>query len=54
MELSSSKIKIFIIFPEMELSSIIFFLYFKTKFSELEKKKKNTLEKCLLFQEMRL
>ena len=36
-ELSSSEIKKFLIFPEMELSSLIFFLYFKRELSELEK-----------------
>ena len=40
MELSSSKIKKCLIFPEMELSSLIFFLYFRQKLSELEKLKK--------------
>ena len=45
MELSSSKIKENLIFLEMELSSLIFFLYFRMELSELEnfkkKKKKN-------------
>ena len=46
MELSSSKIKENLIFLEMELSSLIFFLYFGMELSELEnfkkKKKKNS------------
>ena len=45
MELSSSKIKENLIFLEMELSSLIFFLYFRMELSELEnfkKKKKNS------------
>ena len=37
MELSSSKIKKYPIFREIELSNLIFFLYFK-ELSELEKK----------------
>ena len=37
-ELSSSKIKKYPIFPEIELSNLIFFLYFRKELSELEKK----------------
>ena len=37
MELSGSMIKKFLIFPEMELSSLIFFLYFKVELSKPEK-----------------
>ena len=43
MELSSSKIKENLIFLEMELSSLIFFSYFRMELSELENfKKKNS------------
>ena len=46
MELSVCKIKIFLIFPEIELSSHIFLLYFNKKiFKLIKKKKKNTLRK---------
>ena len=37
MELSSSNIKKFFAFPEMELSSFIFFLYLRKELSEVEK-----------------
>ena len=47
MELSVCKIKIFLIFPEIELSSHIFFLYFKKKLFKLIKKKKIHSEKAL-------
>ena len=48
MELSVCKIKIFLIFPEIELSSHIFFLYFKKKlFKLIKKKKKIHSEKAL-------
>ena len=40
MELSNSKIKKNSYIPEMELSSLIFFLYFGKELSELEKQKK--------------
>ena len=53
MELSVCKIKIFLIFPEIELSSHIFFLYFKKKLLKLIKKKKihsETALKTLTFQ----
>ena len=36
----------------MELPNLIFFLYFRKKLSELEKEKKPTLEKFLIFWEM--
>ena len=49
MELSSSNIKKFIIFPEIELSSLIFFLYFREKFSKFKKLKKQTLKKNFLY-----
>ena len=47
MELSSSKIKENLIFLEIELSSLIFFLYFGMELSELEtlKKKKEKILK---------
>ena len=45
MELSSSKIKKFLIFPEMELSSLVLFSYFRKEISELEKLKKTCCEK---------
>ena len=37
MELSNPKNKQFLIFPEMELSSLIFFFYFRKELSDLEK-----------------
>ena len=39
MELSISKIKKFLIFPEMELSSFIFFFYFRKELPSLKNKK---------------
>ena len=58
MELSSSNIKKILILPEMDLSSLIFVLYFRRELSEIEKKKKkkkkNTLKKFLIFWEMEL
>ena len=54
MELSNPKIKKFLIFPEMELSSLIFFFYFRKELSDLEKWKKPTLKKFLIFWEMEL
>ena len=45
MELSSSKIKKFLISPEMKISSFIFFLYFGRELSEPAKLKKNHSEK---------
>ena len=35
----------------MELSSLIFFLYFRKELSELEKEKKSTLKKVLSFSQ---
>ena len=40
MELSTSKIKKFLIFSGMEHSSFIFYLYFRRELSELAKEKK--------------
>ena len=37
MELPMSKIKKFHVFPEMELSTLTFFLYFRMEISEAEK-----------------
>ena len=54
MEVYSSKIKKFLIFPEIELSSLIIFLYFRKELSELEKQKKVALEKSLIFREMKI
>ena len=53
MELSSSKIKKFPIIPEMELSSLIFSLYFRKEISELQKLK-NRSEKLLTFSQKKL
>ena len=54
MELSSSKIKKFLIFPEMQLSSFIFFSYFRKELSKFEKSKKTTLKKFLIFREIKI
>ena len=43
MELSTSKIKKFLIFSGMEISSFIFYLYFRRELSELAKEKEKTL-----------
>ena len=51
MELSSCKIKKFIIFPETEIFSLMFFLYFRRKLPKF-KKKSPTPKKFLIFQEM--
>ena len=53
MNLSSSKIKKCLIFPEMELSSLIFLLISASNFLS-PKNKKNTLKKLLIFREMEL
>ena len=38
----------------MELSCLIFFLYFRKELSEIEKRKKPALKKFLIFQEMEI
>ena len=58
MKLSSFKTKNRLIFPEMELSSLTFFLYFRRELSELKnqkKKKKNpALKKFFTFRKWNL
>ena len=49
MELSSSKIKKFLTFPEMENSNLILILYFRGELSKLQKKKISQ-KKFLIFQ----
>ena len=49
MEVSSSKIKKCLIFPEMELSRLIFFLCFRKELSELKKLEKTLLLKNFLY-----
>ena len=49
MELSSFKIKKNLIFLEIELSSLKFFLYLRKEPSELEKLKKDPSSKNLLY-----
>ena len=53
MKRSSSNIKQNLIFPEMELSSLIFSLYFRKELFVLEKKK-TALKKFLISREMEL
>ena len=45
MKLSSFKTKNRLIFPEMELSSLTFFLYFRRELSELKNQKKKKKKK---------
>ena len=54
MKRSSSNIKQNLIFPEMELSSLIFSLYFRKELFVLEKKKKTALKKFLISREIEL
>ena len=54
MELSSSKIKENLIFLEMELSSLIFFLYFGMELSELENFKKKIKKNSEIISYMEL
>ena len=44
----------FLIFQEIKLSGIIFFLYFRRELFELKKWKRSTLKNFLIFQEMEL
>ena len=48
MELSSSKIKNFFIFPGMELSSLIFFLYFRKELPSSKNRKNHSPRFCFL------